>query len=747
MGDDRESRKAVGTSRWVEIRPYLDLFLISFLILFAELACIRWFGSTVAFLTFFTNIVLLASFLGMSIGLMTASGRSDLTRTWLPLLATAVVISLLAARAHDHWGQLAIEVGGQQKSPQQIFFGAENSGRNPAQFLVPIEAAAACFFVLIAASFIGLGQAMGRAFDAIPGRIAAYTTDVLGSLFGIAAFGLCSYQELPAYAWFAIIGAAGIGLVRNLTWPQATAQWVLLLALAWTAYDEGRRAEVFWSPYYKVVYDPRLGLLTTNNIGHQQMVDVPRTGSAYSLPHLMARDAGTGDFADVAIIGAGSGNDVAAALAYGAKSVDAVEIEPVLNAIGRRDHPARPYGDPRVTIRLDDGRSFLRRTEKTFDLIKYALVDSLVLHSGYTSLRLESFLFTEEAMRDVKARLKPNGVFLMCNYYRQGWVIGRLVQLAEKVFGTKPLVISLPYQATIDDRAAGGFTLILVGASDGSPVAKIRERLERHGAFWANGVPSRNGPVNGFGEKPPLAEGAAGDWQKIAESAVNTPDVAPLPADDWPFLYLRRARIPDLNLRGMAIIAILSASLLMAFAPRGSLARFDGRMFFLGAGFMLLETKGVVHMALLFGATWVVNSLVFFSILVMILLSNLYVSTVRPHKLWPYYVLLLGSLAVNALVPMHAFLDLPGTWKTLASCAVVFVPVFFAGVIFAATFRDRTYPDVAFGWNVAGVVLGGLSENLSMVLGFDRLLLAAVVFYAISVVMGRRGTASVLAPA
>ena len=71
--------------------------------------------------------------------------------------------------------------------------------------------------------------------------------------------------------------------------------------------------------------------------------------------------------------------------------------------------------------------------------------------------------------------------------------------------------------------------------------------------------------------------------------------------------------------------------LLLAFAPGGAGSGPNGQMFFLGAGFMLLETKGVVHLALLFGSTWVVNSIVFFAILVMILLSNLYVLAVRPR--------------------------------------------------------------------------------------------------------------------
>ena len=68
----------------------------------------------------------------------------------------------------------------------------------------------------------------------------------------------------------------------------------------------------------------------------------------------------------------------------------------------------------------------------------------------------------------------------------------------------------------------------------------------------------------------------------------------------------------------------------------------------------------------------------------------------------------------------------------------MFVPVFFAGVIFATTSRDSPRPDVAMGSNIAGVILGGLAENLSLVLGFDRLLLVAMGFYALSALAGRR---------
>jgi hypothetical protein len=166
----------------------------------------------------------------------------------------------------------------------------------------------------------------------------------------------------------------------------------------------------------------------------------------------------------------------------------------------------------------------------------------------------------------------------------------------------------------------------------------------------------------------------------------------------------------------------------------------NGQMFFLGAGFMLLETKGVVHVALLFGSTWIVNSVVFFAILLMILAANFYVRLADPMRLWPYYALLVASLTVNVVVPMSTFLALPGWQKVVVSCALVFIPIFFAGIVFATSFRGSPNPDVDFGSNIAGAVLGGLCENLSLVVGFNYLLVVAVAFYLISALL-RRGTA------
>ena len=754
-------------------RPYLDLFLISFLILFFELAAIRWFGSTVVFLTFFTNIVLLATFLGMSVGLMTATRRANFQRWVIPLAFLSIALAFATFWAYHHYAdRLTIDVGGQTSAPKFIYFGTEYRPPDPSKLIVPLWAVAGVFFTLIAVTFVGLGQTMGRAFDAIPNRVMAYTVDVLGSLTGITLFFVMSWFRLSPQVWFIIALAVALYFIRaRLTLFQVVCAMLTMFVIAMSAYGVGHRGQVFWSPYYKVAHNIRTGYIDTNNISHQEMVRIWENGDRYALPHLLSRDAGNEPFKDVLVIGAGSGNDVAAALLNGANHVDAVEIDPTINQIGKWDHPDKPYGEwkdgkwqanPKVTVHLDDGRSFVRKPQYKgkYDLAVYALVDSLVLHSGYSSIRLENFLFTKEAFEDVKATLKPGGIFIMYNYFRFGWVAGRLNAMIEDVFKVKPIVISLPYKESIapPDNQADHITFLLVG-TDSKAVEAIRKKFETDKNFWINFRPSDNFYINGFRELKPddgqwwrqvkpaqVATSQPADTSKLsADEKAAYASVGLIPTDNWPQLYLRDKAIPWApNGQGMVVVAALSVAILLAFTlpvwfgPHRRGVRPNGQMFFLGAGFMLLETKGVVHMALLFGSTWVVNSVVFFAILVMILIANLFVMTFKPQKLLPYYVLLIAALLVNALVPMNVFLSLSPTVRTLASCLVVFVPVFFAGVVFATAFRESKNPDVDFGSNVAGIILGGLSEQLSLVLGFNYLLFVAIAYYLLSQLLAPR---------
>jgi SAM-dependent methyltransferase len=730
-------------------KPALDLFVVSFTILFFELTCIRWFGSTVVFLTFFTNLVLLACFLGMSVGCLAAGRDRNYVDRVIPLTCWTVLLSCAISAFYWWFGRVLVDVGN-QGSPQQVYFGAEFVPKDPSYFVVPIEVVAGVFFLLIASIFVGLGQVMGRSFDAIPNRVLAYTANILGSLAGIAAFSIASFFWTPPPVWFLISLGGSLYFAHGSRWLHAMGLLaVLLLAGLFSGPRPGQGdLQTVWSPYYRVDYFPEQKLIATNNIGHQAMVRIAETGPGYLLPYQLNRDAKGPAIDEVLVVGAGSGNDVQAALASGASHVDAVEIDPAINALGRRNHPDRPYDDAPVSIHIDDGRSFLRRTTRLYDLVSYAVVDSLVLHSGYSSLRLESFLFTEQAFRDVKSRLKPGGFFAMYNQYRQGWVVGRLVKMAEKVFGTKPLVISLPYQERISpqDRQGNHLTLIMVANPGSKALDAIKAEFTDKQFYWVNDKPRLDDSLNAYGHEPPSLPGAEpGNWQKIGLAEVDTTGIGALATDDWPFLYLREPMIPGLNLRWIAMVAVLSLIILFLYAPIRAIKP-NGQMFFLGAGFMLLETKGVVQMALLFGSTWMVNSIIFFAILVMILCSNLFVILAQPRQRWGvYYGFLVSSLLVNAFVPLDFYLGLPGPARTVVSCILVFLPIFFAGVIFALAFRASRQPDIDIGSNILGVIVGGLSESLSLFTGFNSLLMLAIGYYLVSALLGSRRLSAELA--
>ena len=256
------------SSRRAARGAYVELFSISFSILFLELACIRWFGSQVMFLTFFSNLVLMACLLGMSVGLLAAARKQDFVGWVMPVALTAVAMAELTGWAYARFGSLIIDVGRQEVS-QQVFFGTEARQSDLSTFVVPIELIAAAFFAAIALMFVGLGQAMGRALAAAPDRVTAYSVNVLGSLIGIAAFGLASYLQTSPVVRFAAGLAAVLPSLKPISRAQAYALLGLLVLLAAAATRDGGRFLTYWSPYYKVTYHPKSGMIEITNIGHR----------------------------------------------------------------------------------------------------------------------------------------------------------------------------------------------------------------------------------------------------------------------------------------------------------------------------------------------------------------------------------------------------------------------------------------------------------------------------------------------
>ena len=711
-----------------------DLFVASWLFLFLELAFIRWFPAQVLFLTFFTNTMLLASFLGLSLGCLAARQR----RNYLPFTPLLLLVALAAGAAMERIRlslQNVLDVGTNAVSPQVMYFGTEARGGDVAAFVVPMEWVAGIFFLLIAATMIGLGQIMGRRFAALPNAVEAYTINIGGSLAGVLLFTLSSWWLSPV-GWFAIAAA---GLVYFLLresprkwWPIGLAIAAPLLLLVPEHFSSSMIRAKFtvesWSPYYRINYSPSTRQIRVNLLGHQDMLSRNNPHPAYALPYLLNRDAGGKQFRDILIIGAGSGNDVSRALQWGTADarIDAVEIDPVIQKLGERDHPDRPYQDPRVTVHLGDGRNFLRSTGRKYDLIVFALVDSLVLHSSVSNIRLESYLFTSESMADVRRCLKSDGLFVMYNYFRQGWIVGRLVKTAELVFGQTPVVITMPQRDKVTpDEKIDGF----IAFFEGPRAEAIRRAFHDQGTYF---VPTGTAPSpaspNGF-------EALTGDRMRFSPATVEVPLGLRVAEDVWPFLYLRNPMIPGLSWRGIAVIGLLSLGMLTLFgwrSARGQLTRLDAGMFLLGAGFMLLETKAVVHMALIFGSTWIVNTVVFSAVLVMILAANLWVLKRKPAGVTPFYFVLLAALIVNIALPLDSFLGWPQIVQGIAAGALVLSPILCAGVIFAKLFEKAARPERALAYNTAGAILGGLAETCSLLIGFQWLLAVAGAIYLAS---------------
>jgi hypothetical protein len=794
-------------------RPAFELFLISWLVLFLELACIRWFPSHVLFLTFFVNLVLLACFVGMSVGCLVARRERNYIRS-TPFWLLAAIALGVTCNLNTGLLQAVFAVGNPAK-PDVVYYGTESVilKENPLPFTIPMELVGALFFVVIAGTLVGPGQEMGRAFNRVENRTTAYSANLLGSLVGIGMFAGSSLLRLPPIVWFSLIALV---LLATLLRPRAenaspvsrpVSSWlafasivalgaVVLLTSITSGFARLGGNQTIWSEYYRIDYEPENRFINTNLISQQLMEprdDPPFASVPYSLPYLFQRDLKKADgtpawpeFKRILIIGAGNGNDVARALLWAAPDaqIDAVEIDPVIQKLGELYHPDKPFQDKRVKVFINDGRNFLRQSQpETYDLVVFALIDSLVLQSGYSNLRLESYLYTLESFQDVRRALKPTGVYAVYNFFRQGWIASRIRDQLRTAFGTTPVTLTTPPlpEVKFDLAEADVCTGFFAGREEvveplRNAFAPQNGKETKYWYPWYAGV-SKNSEAK-FGTEPPakLPPPSKNPWQRYrktesgervtdATGAFVLEDIPPRwegliltvieetngtirPAtDNWPFLYTRQPHIPNLTWRSIVLTLLLSLGLWAAFGGRQTLRAEAGtrpdtaamlRAFFLGAGFMLVETKAVVEMALLFGGTWMVNTTVFAAILVMSLAGNLFAGRVNPKRLEPYYLALVVSLGVGLVVTPSAFLGLPSAAQLICVCLLVFLPIAFAGVIFATSFKRTNQPDRVFGANVAGALVGGLAENTSVVLGFQLLLCVAIGFYLLSAAFGNR---------
>ena len=635
------------------------LLALSFLMLFVELALIRWTGSNILYLSYFSNFILLASFLGIGLGFLRADARRDL----FPFAA----IGLTALVAFVRIFPVQIDRSG----TELIFFGALGTQSGlPPWLTLPV------LFLGVAGVMTLIGEGVARTFRRFP-PLDAYRLDILGSIAGIVAFSGLSFLGAPPLAWGVVVAAALILLVdrRSRIW-QLPVLAILLVLLGL----ESIVPTDSWSPYYKIrlIAHPNGQVtLLVNGIPHQTMEAA--ASRLQTVPYGLIYQRTRSTPKDVLIVGAGTGVDVAIVLLQGVRHVDAVEIDPRIHAIGVQQNPDHAFQDPRVTSYISDGRAFLEQSTHRYDLILFALPDSLTLVAGQSSLRLESYLFTREAMQSARDHLTAGGAFGEYNYYREDWLVDRLAGTLQDVYGRAPCVDSTGH--------FGRLALLMASASPG-------------------------------------ALQCPNTWRPTSAT------VPPPATDDYPFLYLKDRTIPGFYLLTLALI--LLAALLLVRITAGQLRSMRSYLdlFCMGAAFLLLETKNVVQFALLFGTTWFVNSLVFLGILVAVYVAIEVARRIELGPSWRLYAALLLALAVAWLVPPDALLRLSLVPRFLVATAVAFVPVFLANLVFAKRFRDVAASNVAFGANLLGAMVGGVLEYAALVTGYRALLILIALLYA-----------------
>jgi len=703
----------------VETKPgeriLLPLFLVSFAALFIEVLLIRWIGTEIRVFAYFQNLALIACFLGFGLGCYRAGEK----KTQLFDAAAVACLIIFVELPIPQWKTILEGVSSALSYSNDAQLWSALAMLHKESPLVPFVGSVVfvtVFVFLVVSIMIPLGQWVGTYMDAAKNPVSAYTSNLAGSLAGIWVFAGLATLHLSPLVWFGVAFLLLVLIREHSNWPAVAGVLLFAASLVLLYQPSSGAAKTYWSTYQKLqvkdIGEQRYNILV-NNTGYMTIANLTRefldshpgakqeyAYSSYDVPFRFVdrRDR-------VLIIGAGAGNDAAAALRNGAGEIDAVEIDPVIYALGKQLHPEHPYDSPRVHIILNDARTYLRQANVKYDVVIFGLLDSHTQSSNYSNMRLDNYVYTEEAFREAKALLKPTGILVLKFEVRDGWTwMGeRFYATLDHVFGRPPVVFAAPQIASIGTLSATEFL-----ASNDSNFWQRAARPELS-AFVA-----ANPPAFSLGAAPP-----------------------PPAKDDWPYVYHRGHSIPRAYLTISVILLVMA--LLMTRGKFAVAKTSTWNFFFLGSGFLLLETQMVSRLALYFGATWWVNCIALSAIMIMLLVANCWVEWQKPEQLAMYYVGLIFCLLAIYVIPWSELPFGSRAVGTLLAAAFGF-PVFFAGVIFTESFRRCEDKSSSFGSNIVGAIAGGLAQNISFVIGLKALLLLAGIFYLLAALCGQERT-------
>lgn len=665
------------------------LFWSSVVLLFGEILAIRWLGIEVPTVRVFPNLVLLVVLIAASAG----ASEPQKYRTPLPVLvaALAALFGCVIFAVPLGLAALSIKIGAASFASIGLSIGL-----------------LALLVVCLGAVFANVGGVMGDGFSKLP-PLRAYGINLAGSILGAALLGCLSLFQLPPPVW---ILAAGL-----MCWPIARHKLVPILTVALAVTAATTTLGSKWSPYSKLDVIPLasaagsvLGkgnyVLNSNNhyfhfalhmLGDEEAAklhaepDSPHKGAVeHYFDFLRIPFACAPRHDRVLILGGGSGNDVAYALAHGAKHVDVVEIDPIICGFGKTLHPDKPYIDPRVTLHNEDARTFLRYNKDKFDLIEFAYLDPGSTLSTASFVRVDNFVYTVESIKSAIGHLDTGGL-LTLSFATGGKhpVTRRLYESIAQAQGSYP-------QAYVDH--AWDSVLFLCG-----PTAK--------------GITVE-----------PAQLGTLKAWPQAGEMTATRPAT-----DDWPFLYLDFDAAGMVLYFGILIVAVLMPAWLLTRARQGAITGSEwGNMFFLGQAFMLVETKSIIQLSLFFGATWLVSSVVIICVLLLACFANWLASRIKTTNVLPFYFCLAAALALDLCFHVPASWEINPLVLVGIATLICCLPVLFGGLIFSLCFRQAKAPQLYLSANLLGVAIGGLTENLSLLTGVRGLSIVAMVLYGLS---------------
>lgn len=664
--------------------------------LFLELSVIRWQSSIFPIFAFYKNYSLLACFAGLGIGY--ALTRREAIPLFLTVPALALQMLLFVFLRYG-LGPLWVESLWRIPFSEQLNMGVKVAVTAP--YLIAIYSFLTVAFLLTVLAFIPVGQLCGRLMTRRE-NLRAYGFNLLGSILGIVLITSISFLWTPPVVWFCICFAFLLVFHRFDNRALLTGVLASLVAVVVLSWPVSSGFEKIHTPYQLLERGPSRGGLTSIRAAghyHQHVVDLSLSNANLSTDDVLRR---TADYYNlpyriygkplqmVAIVGAGTGNDVAAALRSEAEHVDAIEIDPGILKLGQLYHPEKPYDDPRVEAIVNDARTFLRSTENVYDMIVYGLLDSHTVLSHASSVRLDSFVYTVEALKEARKRLKQDGL------------------------------LSLSF-CVLSDQIGRKIYLMMKEAFEGQPPLCVRAGYD--GSFIY--LQSNKGGL--MLDKTLLRDQGFEDFTTyFANPAIK----ADIPTDDWPFFYMPKRIYPVSYLGILGLILLLSIFATYNFFQQkpafSSLA-----FFFLGAGFMLIETKAITELGLTFGNIWQVIGIVIAGILLMAFLGNCIVQLfhIKRPSLW--FVLLLASLLMGFVVSGYGGFG-PSLTGKASTIVMLICPMFFSGIVFSTLLGQSKDIAGVMAINLLGAMTGGILEYNSMYFGFRFLYLLAIALYLLA---------------